>query len=716
MISKFLKISAFVLKQDKLLNRLIFFLTAILIFSSYKTYIAIFGKSLINIPNPKNVIFWLLCDLTILMLIVLIASRKIFKIIVINKIKQRGYRLQSQILTMFALISIIPTILVTIFSTLSFNFGVQTWFDQRVSTALDESVKVAEAYFKEHLLSIRSDILNISRDIDNLANVFLGDDIKFKQYLDQMAVDRSLIEIILFKEFSHTIIAKSRFSYPFFSLSESSMNEAKNGNIVILNEEGENKVRALVRLNSLPETYLLIGRLIDNKVLEHMEKTQGAHSEFENLRSEISTLQIQFFLVFLVFSLLLLIVSIASGIILASRISAPLNKLLSATGKIRKGNFDISIPVGHKNDEFAILGKAFNIMAMQLAVSRNELIRANQQIDLRRHFFETVLSNVSAGVIALDNNFMVSTANPSAARFLDMNIESMKGQYIFTILPELKQLIGGAEKINVPIQSQITINRENREIILLIRIIEEKVGDISQGIVITFDDITELIMAQKNMAWSEVARRIAHEIKNPLTPIHLATQRLKKKYADKVDEPENFLKYIDTVDRHVKDISRMVEEFVNFARMPAPIFEEVNLSQLISDIIFSRENNDKNIIYKLDLPEDPILYQCDSGQIGQALTNIMKNAEEAIVTNNVTGIIEVNLARKNNCIILTIRDNGGGFVPNMIGKVIEPYITTKNSGTGLGLAIVKKILDDHHANLQIYNDPENRAVVEISFR
>jgi two-component system nitrogen regulation sensor histidine kinase NtrY len=306
--------------------------------------------------------------------------------------------------------------------------------------------------------------------------------------------------------------------------------------------------------------------------------------------------------------------------------------------------------------------------------------------------------------------------NKSALSLLGINQTEAIEKDIKELLPEINELVLLAEHSpEAPAQGEVSLIRGNKKLILLVRVVAEMLESTTKGYVITFDDITALVLAQRTAAWSDVARRIAHEIKNPLTPIHLATERLKRKYSQEVSDSETFIKYTDTISRHVSDITKMVEEFVNFARMPAPIFVTTNLSELIKSIIFSRQCVTSNIEYSLELFSQEAFIECDSGQIGQVLLNLLKNAEESIEVKNPTeGRIKVVLASENNSFTLLIIDNGIGFPKELFERLTEPYTTTKVRGTGLGLAIVKKILDDHNATIEFANNPDGGASVKLT--
>lgn len=687
--------------------------------SVFFTYNELTQSQLSAVQNPATLIVLIVINLILILSLAILVVRKLFRLW--HKSKHQSGKLQNRIIFMFCLIAAVPTIIVTVFSTIFFNFGIQSWFDQRVSTAINESVVVAGSYFDVQLKLIESDVRIMSQDIDYLVEHNFYNTEQLEGYLNKQAEDKNLVEAVVFKLDENKIIAQSNYNFtiPFNDLPDDAIEAAEANNVVVMKADEDNKVRALVQLDFSNEVYLLIGRVVDNQVLEHMINTRGAASEYEHLRGKISNLQIQFLIIFIVVSLLLLFAAIWLGIILSSALIKPLNRLVSATEQITEGDFNIDVNISNKSDEISVLARAFNIMALELGTQRQKLIEANHEIEAKHHFSETVLSGVSAGVVALDLDQQVSSINPTAINILslDKNID-LTNQSFDKLCPEIASLLPHAQEfMGHEVKKEIVINRGTRSSILAVRIITEKFLGKTEGYIITFDDITTLVLAQRSAAWSDVARKIAHEIKNPLTPIHLAAERLKKKYSEEVSDVKNFDKYIEIIVKHVKDIGTMVEEFVQFARMPTPKFEDVNISQLIREAIFSRKCLDKSVQYITEINIDPAIVNCDTRQISQVLLNLLKNAEEAIEEghNSNNGIIKVTLQKREEFIDLEVIDNGGGFPSELFDRLTEPYMTSKATGTGLGLAIVKKILDEHKIDLSFANNDEG-ATIKLTFK
>lgn len=694
---------------------------AILLFialiSAFFTYEELAKNQLSNVENPQLIIVLIILDLILFLCLFTLLARNIFR--AWHKSKYHSGRLQNKIIFMFCMVAAIPTIIITVFSTIFFNFGIQSWFDQRVSTAIGESVVVSESYFRTQLQLIESDIRIMMQDVNFLApDISYGPE-RLAQYLTKQAEDKELVEAVIFQTQPKRIIAESRFNFsvPFGNLPDSAIEDALANKIVIIKTDDDNKVRALSKLDFLPNCYLLVSRTIDNKVLDHMANTKGAASEYERLRGKLSSLEIQFLVIFVIVSLVLLFAAVWMGVVFSSALIKPLKKLVKATEQISEGNFaEVHLPISNKNDEISMLTKAFNIMTLEIDHKQKSLILANMEIKAQHHFSETVLSGVSAGVVALDNNHKISMINKAAKNILLLN-ESPLNKKFDDVCPEIAALLQHVQDFSGhEMKKEISINRDGHSFILIVRIITEKFHGKKEGYIITFDDITTLVLAQRSAAWSDVARKVAHEIKNPLTPIHLAADRLRKKYANEVSDGKNFEKYLEIIVKHVKDIGTMVEEFVQFARMPAPELSDINLAQLVREAVFSRKCLDKPINYVSEIQIDPAIVLCDARQISQVLLNLLKNAEEAIEDHNISnGEIKIQLKLRDNRIELCIIDNGGGFPAELFDRLTEPYITSKSTGTGLGLAIVKKILDDHNVELSFANNYNHGATIKLVF-
>ncbi len=701
-------------------------LTIAALISGVATYNIITQNSGALAVDSEMVLLLILVDLVLLLGLGVVISYKITKLWLARRRGSVGSRLQTRIVALLSLVAILPTIAVAIFSALFFYAGVQAWFNERVGTALNESVAVAESYLAEHKEIIRTDALAMAYNLSRQAPELISNSKRFDTFVSNYAALRSLTEAVVFQR--GNILGKTPLSFSLIfdveSLTDDVLARAGEGEVVLLTSDTENRVRALIKLNNFFDTYLLVGRPVDSKVLAHVEQTKGSAAEYQRLKNNISGLQIKFSILFIGVALLLLLATIWVGMVFAAELVKPVNELVSATERVKAGDLQARVTERPHNDEIGTLGRAFNRMTDQLEKQRAELIEVNRQIDTRRHFIEAVLSGVSAGVIALDSHKHITLANRSAINLLHTTSEALQQQLFSDVFPEMKTLIKQAEKTpEKAIQDEIHLTRNNRKMTLLVRIVAEELGHAINGYIVTFDDITELQAAQRSAAWADVARRIAHEIKNPLTPIHLAAERLKRKYRKDVKDASTYDRYIDTIIRHVGDIGNMVEEFVSFARMPAPEFANIDLAALVQDAVFSQKVAHAGITFTTHIPEHPIHINGDERQITQLLTNLLKNAAEAIsehATSASKGHITLTLQEEKEHYTLEIADNGPGFPPELLDQLTEPYVTTREKGTGLGLAIVKKVTDDHDARLLLHNITDkkgtiNGACVTLSF-
>ncbi|MCC8416427.1 MAG: PAS domain-containing sensor histidine kinase [Rickettsia endosymbiont of Gnoriste bilineata] len=580
-------------------GKLLFVLIIIAVILACSTYyvISIEPKSLG--PDPSRVIGLILVDLTIFLLLGILLARKFLRDFVDKGDVEKSSKLQNRIIIAFSLVATIPTIIVSVFSAYFFNFGIQSWFDKKISAVLDQSIIVAESYINEHKLQLRETTLSVAYDLNEMYYDLIHNPILFNDTLNSEAEMRSLDEVIVLHKPTSTVIANTFLSFAtsFATIPAHLMKRAEIGEIVEIKSD-LTKIRMLIKLKDQNDIYLLVGRLIDAKITDHINKTSGAAEEYYRLKKHISSMQIKFSIVFIFIALLLLLAAISWGMIFAIKIVTPIRKLVIAAEKVKDGDLTIQVPEDVINkDEISVLSSVFNRMVKQ-------------------------------------------------------------------------------------------IDRQQRD----------------------------LVIAQRALAWSDVARKVAHEIKNPLTPIHLASERLFRKFGNQVEDKAEFNKYIQMIVRHTDDIKKIVSEFVNFARLPAPVFTDCDLVILIKNMVESRKLINDKILYKFITTDQHIDFICDTTQINQIMVNLLKNAEESIgITKLQQGVIIVSIAKSDHQIIITVDDNGVGFQENLIDRATEPYITTRSKGTGLGLAIIKKIAQDHCATLELANRLEGGAIINITF-
>lgn len=696
------------------------------IVSAFTTYIVMTRSENPFGPDPETVLALGLINVVLLVALIVVVAHRAFRLWLELKRGSVGSRLQTRMVLMFSLITMVPTITVAGFAAFFLNAGIEAWFSEKVNTGLEESVVVAEAYLKEHRDIIKSDVRVMASDVDRSFYEGANTPGALSRVLSAQASSRGLAEAAIVQRGQMIARTSLTFSLTFENLPAQALESARNGEIVVIADD--NKIRAVMKMRSMPEAYLVIGRLIDRRVVEHMENTQAAVNEYRAVRAQLSNIQIQFSIMFVLVSLLLLLAAIWYGMFFAARLVVPISQLVEAAERVRAGDYATRVDEGPENDELATLGRAFNRMTNQLASQRRDLMKANRQLDNRRRFSEAVLAGVSAGVVAFDVNGLITLHNRSAQQLLGLPLEEdITGRDITDVLPEIRELLEeSTAKPDKVQQGDMTVLAGEKPLTFHARLAAQEFDDEIESFILTFDDITPLVAAQRHAAWADVARRVAHEIKNPLTPIQLSAQRLKRKYQKEIapEEQENFAKYTDTITRHVGDIGRMVEEFVNFARMPAPAFSRENMTDLVTKAVFSEETTHPDIAYHLDVSEKPVFVDIDASQVRQVITNLVKNAAEAVEAQlasgkldaaNTGGQIEVSCAEEDNHCVIAIKDNGVGFPGDQIHRLLEPYVTTRAKGTGLGLAIVKKIMEDHKGRVELENRPQGGALVRLVF-
>lgn len=662
--------------------------------------------------DPELVIWLLNIDLILLLLLVSLIAKRIVTVWSNKRKGLAGSQLHIRLVYIFSLLVAVPTIIMTIFSAFLFHYGVQAWFSQRVQTAINESQAVAQSYLEEHKQVIRSDTLAMANDIDRQGERLMLNEKVFSKVVDTQSFLRNLSEAIVINQ-KGRILARSSlaFSLEYEKPPEYALKRARTGEVALITSDNQDRVRALVQLNSIPNAYLFVGRMVDPEVLAHLNAADLAVQDYNALKSKHSSLQITVIMIFVVVGLLLLLAAIWSGLLLARQLVNPISELITAADRVRAGDLSSRLPDINRLEEFAYLANSFNRMTNQLQSQREELVDANRQIDRRRRLTETVLAGVSSGVIGVDGDGIVNLANSSASSLLQASHGDITGQYIMDILPELSGMLAEvAKKPKKMIQQEIPVlfgNSGRRT--FLFRISIETLEENSTGLIVTFDDITDFQSAQRKAAWSDVARRIAHEIKNPLTPIQLSAERLQRKYLDKIqDNPETFEQCTNTIIKHVGDIGRMVDEFSSFARMPEAVLKPHNISKLLEEAVLLPKQAHDHITFNTEINTQDTHINCDAQQIRQVMTNLLKNAIESIDIkskgdDNFKGKIHI-LARQHTKdeLFVALSDNGTGFPDDEdIEKLTEPYVTHKLKGTGLGLAIVKKIIEDHDGTLHL---------------
>lgn len=656
--------------------------------------------------------------LFITLFLIFFIGRQMVRLWAERKQKLAGSQLHLRLALLFGGITAIPAILLAIFAISILDYSLRGWFAERISTAVSESVQIADSYFEEHSRSVRGQLLTMANDVNREAPRLINNRAQLNDYINNQTAIRNLSEAVIL-DGTGQILAKSQFAFSltFSSLTDDLVERARGGEVVIITNESNNKLQAIVKLNSFVDAYLLVGRFIDAKVLDALNRTKIAASDYQLLSLRQFDLQISLAVMFAVVALLLLLSSLWLGLKLANSIAVPLVSIMSVADKVRTGNLRLRVPEQKPVDEISQLGASFNRMLDELSVSREQLVQANRQLDTRREFTEAVLGGVSSGVIGLDADGIVTLPNQAACHLLGKNLSDILEKNLSEILPEFGPLLSSiSSKTRRQNEAQIELNVDGAIRSLHARATGEKVEGRLVGYVVTFDDITELQVAQRKAAWSDVARRIAHEIKNPLTPIALATDRLKKKFTpDNEMDAERFGEYLTIISRQVGDIGRMVDEFSQFARMPAPSFRQVSLRRIVEEhaTLFG---TDKSVTVRTDFQEEggDVFVNADPGMLRQALTNVIQNASESLSENGKTDAeIVLGLHYSEAEARIIVGDNGPGFPAGDISRFLEPYMTTRSKGTGLGLAIVQKIMTDHGGNIHLGSSAAGGAEITL---
>ena len=625
------------------------------------------------------------------------------------KLKKAGQELHKKILIIFSAIALTPTLFIAFFSIFIFDTALSGWFNKKISTAISQSVEVANQYLNEHQSAIRGEILELVNLINANSTFLSSDKNKFNNFLNKYTRKHNLSEAVIIDSIGN-VLAFSEFvyEYTYTEIPQKYYDIANNDEIFIVKEDDSNKIRAFIKLSQYIDAYLLITRFVDERVLNAIESTSIAVSDYQSIELKQFDIKISFIFIFILITIILLFSSLIIGLNIANRLLEPISSLIKGAEEVGGGNLDYKISndvLSNINvNEIKRLVQAFNLMISDLKSNRVDLEHANDQLDKRRKFSESVLSGVYSGVIGLDKDLKINLPNVTATELLNISINKDYGKSILDVVPEFKNLIENFLKSNKNVvEDKIQIVRNDKILNLITRLVVQKSDSLVLGYVLTFDDITTLIAAQKMGAWSDIARRIAHEIKNPLTPIRLSAERLKNKlHSGKKIDKNVFEQSLNMITRQVDDIHHLVNEFSSFARMPSPKLKLININKIITDYIKPLSSSFDNVTIEIDNIIDNALIMADEKQIRQACSNLIKNSYENIKLNKISeGKISVCFGIENDFASITISDNGTGIDKTIMSKILEPYYTTKVGNSGLGLAITKKIIDDHNGIILI---------------
>jgi two-component system, NtrC family, nitrogen regulation sensor histidine kinase NtrY len=711
------------LRQPRVSAQLALVLTVAATLSGLATYVVISGWRNVA-AEPELVLGLLYLDLILLLLLGVVVARGLVQLIMARRQGLAGSRLHARLVAMFSLVAVAPAIVVAVFSVLFLHFGLEAWFSERISGALTNSLNVAQAYLEEHKEVIRADALAMAADLNREGPALIGEPEMFQRLLDAQAALRALTEAVVFLG-NGQVVARSGLGFvlELERVPPTAFEQAANGEVVVLTSDADDRVRALLRLDNFIDAYLFVGRFVDARVLEYMDRTREAIDEYRALEVTRSGIQVTFAMIFGLVALLLLLAAVRVGLGFANRLAMPISRLIAAADRVRVGDLSASVPEQEEGHEIDRLSRAFNRMTAQLASQRAELINANNQLDERRRFTEAVIGGVSSGVLGLDNQGRITLPNRSAADLIKGVPDELIGRPLIAVIPEVGGLLAHvATAPERPAEAQIELQRPDGSHTLLVRVAAQHDAYEITGYVVTFDDITELLAAQRKAAWAEIARRIAHEIKNPLTPIRLSAERLRRKYLPQIKvDPDAFANSTDTIVRQVDSIGRLINEFSAFARMPAPVFAYESGKDLVRQAVHLQQGARPEIRFETQLPAGDVQLYCDAQQVAQALTNLLQNAVESVLERmkqqaggESPGRVVVKLIETPDRCLIEVHDNGCGL-PESAERLTEPYVTMRRSGTGLGLAIVKKIMEEHGGSLTLRNRDAGGACVALAF-
>lgn len=683
------------------------FAVAIALLSAFLTFIVLSGLTPIE-PTKQVVYSFLLIDAGTILLLVGIIIRDVWQVVQARRRGRAAARLHVQIVSLFSVIAVLPAVLVAIVANVTIDRGLDRLFSGPTREAIQNSLSIARAYTYEHAQLIRGDILGMANDISHARPLYDQDRRSFLELLTANAAARNLPGAMLVNKDGNVLAsAKTGIKQEFTTPPQEFLSNVDENEPQIAVFPEANYVAAVIRLRAFNDTFLYVARLLDPRVISQLKQTEASVAEYAQIESRRLGIQVAFALMFAVIALTILMASVLIGLNFANWLVAPIRNLMGAANTVSTGDLNVQVPVHKSEGDLAQLGETFNKMTQELRTQRDELVNASDLIDSRRRFIEAVLSSASAGIIGVDASSSVGILNRSAEKLIGHAESETLGHPLSDVAPELDEMMKTArEGTQRLVQGQITINRDGHERNLSVRISAEQTSQSRDSYIITLDDITELVSAQRTSAWGDVARRIAHEIKNPLTPIQLSAERIRRKFGKVIIEDKGiFEQCTDTIVRQVDDIRRMVDEFSRFARMPKPVMEGEDVADTVRQAVFLMKVGHPDLDIEAEIKQAPMRAQFDRRLISQALTNIIKNATEAIEQvppeELGKGRIDVIAQREGDDILIDVIDNGIGLPKVARARLLEPYVTTRAKGTGLGLAIVGRVLEDHGGRIEL---------------
>ncbi len=708
------------------------------------TYLILTGSTPIEPTAPGVQLYLIIIDAFLLLALVALVLGRLVRIWAGRRSGTAGTRLHGRLVTIFSLIAIIPVVLTAGAAAVTINLAMEAWFSGGVRSVVDNAVSVTSAYADEHTDKIRSEMDFATSNLNLLTPLDLATG-KLNAYLEALS-KRVRADIKVFVSRDRNLPQErdtwgGGFATSIDPPASDEVDRARSGETVVVVDNENGLVRAIAKLNVHEVTgedmFVVLARDVNPKILEFIKNTNSVVENYNKLEKDRDSVQATFVLMYGIVAFLVLFGASWIGLGVANRLVMPIGRLIGAAERVSEGDLAARVMLADDDDELASLGRAFNRMTAQLQSQRNELVESHRHAEQRTRFTEAVLSGVSAGVVGLDGQGRSDVVNRSALLLLSANRDDLIGKDLSDVVPEVGELVKRAlTGTEARVQGHVDIARGGKTRNFTVTVTRERASEDDRGFVVTFDDITDLISAQRTSAWADVARRIAHEIKNPLTPIQLSAERLRRKYKKEIaTDPEVFEQCTQTIIRQVGDIGRMVDEFSSFARMPQPVMKDEDIGELIRHAVFLQRVALPQITFALLTPDEPISVECDGRLVSQALTNVLKNAGEAVRGKfgkegdeeqplREGGRIEIRLVEDSAGVGVEVVDNGVGLPKEDRNRLTEPYVTKRAKGTGLGLAIVKKIMEDHKGALTLEDAPvtdetgaprESGALVRLTF-
>ena len=699
--------------NDRLTRKIGFAAVVAALFFGAISFMILIGVTSIE-PTKNVVITTAVVNGVIVSLLLFLISREAFRLLQSRRRGRAAARLHIRIIGLFSLVAAIPAILVAILAGITLDVGLDRWFEIRTKTIVESSVDVANAYLNESYRGLQGATVSMARDLDKSKQLYDLDTSGFRQLLTLQARGRGMIGAFFLRRdgsiIMETAIKQDRQLPP---PPKEALDVAARGEPALIPPGGRvSLVGSIIKLEKIPDVFLYTLRVVNPEVLRALKLMKANTTEYKGLEANRLTYQIAFAIIYTGVCLIVLLSAIWMGISVADRFVSPIRRLITAADEVSGGNLNVAVGTEHAEGDLRSLSNTFNVMISELKSQRDELLNAKDDIDHRARFTEAVLSGVSAAVLGVNKDGTISIANPPALQLLDMpNSGDIAGKKLRQLAPEIGMALDNAIAMGKSMHhEQITLNLDGVENTLNVKVTSEQEGDDDQSWVITVDDITDLVSAQRNNAWADVARRIAHEIKNPLTPIQLSAERIRRRFGKQIElDKDIFDQCTDTIVRQVSDIGRMVDEFSSFARMPKPQMKMQNLADAVREAVFMQKVAHPDIKFVTDLGKEKLDGNFDARLIAQAMTNVIKNAAEAIEAvpeiKPGKGRIEIRGYRDDDYLVVDVIDNGKGLPTQNRQQLLEPYMTTRDKGTGLGLAIVRKVMEDHGGSIILMDTP-----------